>query len=133
MADYDLRWQQRFQNFEKAFHYLQQAMQIVNPDIIQKAGMIQFFEMTFELAWKMIKDYLEYQGFTDVKSPRAAVRKGFETGLIFNGHDWMQLLEDRNRTAHTYDEETATAIAALIHLKYYPLLKALYDTFNSKQ
>jgi len=95
----DIRWKQRFQNFEKALGYLEEAMNIDNPDIIQKAGMIQFFEMSFELAWNVIKDYLEEQGFTEVKSPRAALKKGFEIGLLKDGHSWMQLLGDRNITS----------------------------------
>jgi len=133
MENKDIRWKQRFQNFEKAIRHLGDALQIKNPDIIQKAGIIQFFEMSYELAWNTIKDYLEEQGFVDVKFPKAAIKKAFEMGLIVNGHTWMELLLDRNLTAHTYDEEKATEVEKLIHNKYYPLLKELYDTFKQKQ
>ncbi len=54
MENKDIRWQQRLQNFEKTLHYLEDAMKLKNPDIIQKAGMIQFFEMCFELAWRYL-------------------------------------------------------------------------------
>lgn len=128
----DIRWRQRFQNFEKSLQYLEQALNIAEPDIIQKAGLIQFFEMSFELAWNVIKDYLEEQGFIEIKSPRSALKKGFETGLIHDGHNWMMLLEDRNITSHAYDEATVNIIERLVHEKYYPLLKQLYDTLNSK-
>ena len=132
MDNQDVRWKQRFQNFTKSMHYLEQALKIPNPDIVQKAGIIQFFEMSFELAWNMIKDYLEEQGFIEIKSPRSALKKAFETGIIDNGHDWMDLLLDRNLTAHTYDEEKASDMEQLIQYKYFPLLKALHNSFNQK-
>ena len=103
MKKQDVRWKQRFQNYEKSLHHLEDALKIKKPDIIQRAGMIQFFEMTFELAWDTLKDYLEEQGFNEIKSPRAAIKKGFEIDLITDGESWLQLLEDRNLTAHAYD------------------------------
>lgn len=132
MNSEDVRWKQRFQNFEKAIGYLEQALQIPSPDIVQKAGIIQFFEMSFELAWNMVKDYLEDQGFVDIKSPRGALKKAFEMNILENGHDWMDLLQDRNLTAHTYDEQKATEMEQLIKNKYFPILKALQISFNQK-
>ena len=133
MDNKDIRWIQRFNNFNKAIFHLENALQIINPDITQKAGIIQFFEMSFELAWNMIKDYLEEQGFTDIKSPRAALKKAFEIGIIENGHDWMDLLQDRNLTAHIYDEQKANEMGLLIRNKYFPILKALQNTFKLKK
>lgn len=130
MADQDIRWRQRLSNYAKAMSYLEEAMQIVNPDVVQRAGLIQFFEMSFELAWKLLKDYLEYQGFVEVKSPRNAIKKAFEVGLLENGHDWMALLTDRNLTTHTYDEQKAYDMEMLIKHKYFQLLSALLKTFN---
>lgn len=132
MENKDIRWIQRFQNFTKSMNYLEQALQISNPDIVQKAGIIQFFEMSFELAWNLIKDYLEEQGFVDIKSPRGALKKAFEVGILENGHDWMDLLQDRNLTAHTYDEEKATEMELLIQNKYFSLLKELHNSFKQK-
>ena len=132
MESKDIRWQQQLQNFTKSMQYLENALQIPNPDIVQKAGIIQFFEMSFELAWNMVKDYLEEQGFVDVKSPKGALKKAFEMGIIENGHDWMDLLLDRNLTAHTYDEQKATEMELLIQNKYFPLLKALHKSFAQK-
>ena len=132
MSNKEIRWKQRFQNFEKSLAYLEQALDISEPDIIQKAGLIQFFEISFELAWNVIKDYLEEQGFIEIKSPRGALKKAFETGLIADGHSWMQLLDDRNITSHAYDEATVDMIEGLIRQKYYPLLKQLYDTLRNK-
>jgi len=132
MEDQDIRWMQRFQNFEKALSHLDVALQLKDPDILQKAGIIQFFEMSYELAWNTIKDYLEMQGFFDVKSPRDAFKKAFEIGLIEDGHSWMDLLLDRNLTSHAYDEEKATEVEKLIHQKYYPLLHQLYLTLKNR-
>ncbi len=132
MENEDIRWKQRFQNYRKSLKYLEQALDIPQPDIIQKAGLIQFFEMSFELAWNVIKDYLEEQGFVEIRSPRSALKTAFETGLIEDGHSWMQLLDDRNLTSHAYDEATVDIIENLIHQKYYPLLKQLYDTLSYK-
>jgi nucleotidyltransferase substrate binding protein (TIGR01987 family) len=112
--------------------YLENALQIPDPDIVQKAGIIQFFEMSFELAWKLLKDYLEELGFIDVKSPRSALKKAFEIGLLENGHHWMELLLDRNLTAHTYDEQKATEMEQLIHHKYFPVMKELLESFKHK-
>ncbi len=132
MADKDIRWQQRFHNYDKALKLLEEALQIPNPDMVQKAGIIQFFEMSFELAWNLVKDYLEEQGFVDVKAPKSALKKAFEMGIIENGHSWMDLLTDRNLTAHTYDEQKATELEALIEKKYFPILKALHISFKKK-
>ena len=132
MDNPDIRWEQRFQNYRKSMRYLEEALQIPDPDIVQKAGIIQFFEMSFELAWNMVKDYLEDQGFVEIKSPRGALKKAFEIGLLENGHDWMDLLIDRNLTAHTYDEQKATDMEQLIQNKYFPLLNALLISFKQK-
>ena len=130
----DVRWIQRFQNYSKAIKLLEDALKIDNPDFTQKAGIIQFFEMSFELSWNLLKDYLEMQGFIDVKTPREAINKAFEIGLIENGHVWMDLLSDRNLTSHTYEEAKANEVEKLIHFKYFPILKSLYLIFeqNSK-
>jgi nucleotidyltransferase substrate binding protein (TIGR01987 family) len=75
---------------------------------------------------------LEEQGHIEIRSPRSALKKAFETGLIEDGHSWMKLLDDWNITSHAYDEATLNTIEELIHRKYYPLLKQLYDTLNYK-
>ncbi len=87
--------------------------------------------MTFELSWSLPNDYLGSQGFLEIKTPRSALKKAFEVGLIRNGHNWMELLENRDLTTHSYDEAIAIEVEKLIHQNYYPLLKELYDTFRS--
>lgn len=132
MKNEDIRWKQRYANFSKAMGHLERALKIPEPDMVQKAGIIQFFEMSFKLAWNMVKDYLEDQGFVDIKSPRGALKKAFEVNILEKGHDWMELLQDRNLTAHTYDEQKATDMERLIQNKYFPILKELLDSFKEK-
>jgi nucleotidyltransferase substrate binding protein (TIGR01987 family) len=119
MSKEDIRWKQRFQNYQKSLNYLEDALAIIKPDLIQKAGLIQFFEMTFELAWNTMKDYLEEEGFLNLNSPREAIKKAFEIELITDGHTWLKALEDRNLTSRTYDEETASEVESLIRNNYY--------------
>jgi nucleotidyltransferase substrate binding protein (TIGR01987 family) len=130
MENKDIRWQQRLQNFEKSMQLLEKAMDIDRPDIIQKAGLIQFFEMSFELAWNTMKDYLEEQGFQEIRSPRDTIKKAFETGLIKNGQLWLESLQDRNNTSHAYDEKAAETIVTEICNSYFPLLKDLLKTLT---
>jgi nucleotidyltransferase substrate binding protein (TIGR01987 family) len=122
---HDIRWKQRLSNFKKSLAHLADAVKIKEPSIIQQAGTIQFFEMSFELAWKSVKDYLQEQGFIDIKSPKATIKKAFEISLIEDGHLWLEALENRNLATHTYDEKTAKKIYDLICNSYFPLLEEL--------
>jgi len=128
----DIRWKQRYANFSLAVGNLAASLRLEEPDIFQRAGMIQFFEMSFELAWKTLKDYLEYQGVQDIKSPRAVIKKAFEIGVVQDGETWLRGLEDRNMTAHTYDETSAREVEKLIRETYFPLLERLLDIFKQK-
>ncbi len=131
MIEEDIRWIQRFSNFERAFLLLQDSLKTEPLSILERAGLIQFFEMTFELAWKLLKDYEETEGFI-VKTPREAIKQAFQSGLISNGHDWIDALQDRNLTAHTYNEETAIAVETKIRSKYFQLLEEVYAYFKNK-
>jgi len=125
MRSKDIRYKQRFENFEKSFLLLQQALEIPEPSIVEEAGSIQFFEITFELAWKVMKDYLEYEGY-EIKSPRNAIKQAFSVGLVEDGERWLEALGDRNLTVHTYDETRAKIVYERIKRDYFPLLQAFY-------
>ena len=127
----DIRWKQRFENFNGAFKLLEDTVAISSPSVAERGGLIQFFEVTFELAWKLMKDYLESEGF-EVRSPRETIKTAFQAGLIKDGHLWMAALEDRNLTTHTYQEEKAIAIETKIKNDYYQILKELKDLIASK-
>jgi nucleotidyltransferase substrate binding protein (TIGR01987 family) len=119
--DTDIRWKQRFSNFQKATSQLIEFIEKGELNKFEVQGLIQCFEYTFELAWKTMKDYLEEEGFI-VKSPRETIKIAFQTQLIMAGHTWIDALEKRNLMAHTYDEERAMEAEALIRNKYYPII-----------
>lgn len=131
MTAQDIRWQQRFSQFQKAFSLLQSAIALEHPNVIERAGLIQFFEMAFELSWKLLKDYQNAQGF-NIQSPREAIKQAFQSGLIMQGHAWMDALEDRNLTTHTYNEQTAEQVEQAIRQTYYPLLLDLQAIFLAR-
>lgn len=128
----DIRWKQRFSNYEKATSQLTEFIEKGELNKFELQGLIQCFEYTFELAWKTMKDYLEEEGF-EVKSPRATMQTAFQTELILDGHAWIDALEKRNLMAHTYNEEFVHEAEELIRKKYYPAIKELYDKLKVKQ
>ncbi|MDP2903265.1 MAG: HI0074 family nucleotidyltransferase substrate-binding subunit [Methylovulum sp.] len=130
MDNQDSRWQQRFMQFEKAFVLLQSAMAINKPSVVERAGLIQFFEMAFELAWKFLKDFEEAEGFS-VKSPRDAIKQAYQAEIITQGQDWMDALEDRNLTTHTYNENTALAVEDKIRTAS-PLFRKAVSGFQTQ-
>jgi len=128
-TDKDIRWVQRFENFCRAFGELELAIEIGTPSRVERAGLIQFYEMSFELAWKIMKDYLEEEGY-EIQSPRAAIKQAFQSGLIADGESWLKALKDRNLTVHTYDEATAMEVERRIRTTYFPNLTELHTTFQ---
>lgn len=120
----DIRWKQRFTNYEKAFIQLSEAVGRTSYDSLAQAGLIQMFELVFELAWKTLKDKLEYDGFK-VNSPRDVLKISFQNAYIQNGELWIEALDSRNLLAHTYDEAKSNEARDLIRGKYFILLKDL--------
>ena len=127
----EIRWKQRFENFDKSYKLLKKYSSQEITTELERAGIIQFFEMTFELAWKVLKDYLESEGYM-VKSPRETVKQAFQIGLIDNGHIWIDALSNRNLTTHTYDEELATKMTSEILNAYLPELDKLYNKLSKE-
>ncbi|MBU1821187.1 MAG: nucleotidyltransferase substrate binding protein [Bacteroidetes bacterium] len=124
MNNQDIRWKQRFQNLEKAFLRLQAAVKTENPSDLEKAGIIQVYEFTFELGWKTVKDYLE-ESLVPVKFPRDTIKEGFKYELL-DGEIWMDMLEKRNLMSHTYNEESAELAYKLIIGTYFEAIEAVY-------
>ncbi|KKY01788.1 nucleotidyltransferase [Paraclostridium benzoelyticum] len=127
----EIRWKQRFENFEKSYKLLKKYSNQPIRTELERAGIIQFFEMTFELAWKVLKDYLESEGYM-VKSPRETVKQAFQIGLIDNGHIWIDALSNRNLTTHTYDEELAEKMTKEILMAYLPELDSMYKKLSKE-
>lgn len=125
----DIRWKQRFQNFENAFLFLKKACLLNAYDELQRAGLIQSFEFTFELGWKTLKDYLQDQGL-EVEFPREVIKQAFSSHLIKEGTLWIEMLDKRNQLAHTYNEEQAKLAVHTIKEKYFSLLEQVYTTLK---
>ena len=127
----DIRWKQRFANFEKAMLLMERTLQIEELSEAEMGGLIQFYEMAFELAWKLMKDYLAEDGFI-VKSPREAIKQAFQSELIVDGQVWLDAMRDRNLTAHTYNESIALQVIADISDEYYPALNQFYIDMKAR-
>ena len=138
MVSQTIRWQQRFNNYRKALAKLNQAVELLSEQIereeavdeLLQEGLIQRFEYTHELAWKVMKDYAEYQGYTDIRGSRDAIRKSLEMNLI-DDKRWMNTIEDRNLTVHNYDNEIASEIYDNIMNIYAPLFVAFESKMQS--
>ncbi len=97
-------------DYETALTQLESALSVpANSDLI-KAGCIQYFEFTFELAWKSIKLVSLSQGLPDCVSPKACLKQAFSMGWIGDEEIWLEMLDARNRMAHTYNAKHALAV-----------------------
>lgn len=121
----DIRWVQRFRNFNRAFLQLKKFIDKGDLNELEEQGLIKSFEYTYELAWNTLKDYFEYQGTNDLNGSRDAINEAFKNGIIKDGENWMNMFKDRNRTSHTYNESTAKEIVKSIRNIYFELFSNL--------
>lgn len=129
----DIRWEQRFENYKKALSQLKKFIDKGELSELENQGLVKAFEYTFELAWNTLKDFLEYQGQTELFGSRDTIRKAFNLNLIENGDGWMDMLKSRNQTSHTYNEETAEEICQAVRGVYYPLFQQLKSRLENLQ
>lgn len=129
----DIRWKQRFSNYEKALSQLQEGIENNGADPINiiKEGIVQRFEFTHELAWKVLKDYLLYEGIQNVTGSRSTTKEAFKIGLISDGQKWMDMIESRNNTVHTYNEKILEVEYDKIINQYFPLFIDLQAKMKS--
>ena len=128
----EIRWKQRFENYKKSYDLLEKYVDQSTYTELEQAGLIQIFEMSFELSWKVIKDYLESEGY-EIISPREAIKKAFEIGLIQDGEVWLEALVSRNTSVHTYDKSKIEALVDVVKEEYYPLLKSLKEALEERE
>jgi len=133
MSTQDIRWMQRFNHFSKALGQLSRFIEKGDLNELEKQGLIQVFEYTYELAWNTIKDYFEDQGETNIHGSRDALRLAFRRGLIADGETWMDMIRSRSLTSHTYNEDIAEKIATDITNRYFPEFMGLQSKMNSLQ
>jgi nucleotidyltransferase substrate binding protein (TIGR01987 family) len=125
----DIRWQQRFANFQRAFLLLRGAMDSNLPELsqLEKEGIIQRFEYTFELAWKVLKDKIENDGLIlDQVSPKAVIKQAFAAKYIDSPETWLRMIGDRNLMSNTYDFVKFEAVIQSIDSDYLPILQDWY-------
>ena len=129
----DIRWKQRLDNYQKALFQLTDAVEQHGEDSIDiiKEGIVQRFEFTHELAWKVMKDFLEYEGYQNITGSRSATKEAFNKGLIEEGQIWMNMLESRNKTVHTYKQNILDSEFAKIIDQYLPLFHKFCEKMKS--
>jgi nucleotidyltransferase substrate binding protein (TIGR01987 family) len=123
---------EKFGDYKRASLRLNEAMKIQIDNDIVYDGAIQRFEFTFELSWKVMKMYLEYVGISELRSPRSTIREAYTYGLIENGEQWIDMMIDRNKTSHLYDEDEAKLIYKKVKTTYNPLLMDLSNKLEEE-
>ena len=119
----DIRWAQRFENYRKALPQLTQAVGMYDEsaEALIREGILHRFEFTHELAWKVMKDFLEYEGHQNITGSRSASRQAFALGLLEgDAQVWMDMIHSRSRTVHTYDAQILEDEFRKVRYRYTP-------------
>ncbi|MER3475148.1 MAG: nucleotidyltransferase [Armatimonadota bacterium] len=133
MDKQDIRWIQRLRHYQRALAQLGRAVQLAQGrplSELEQQGLIQAFEYTHELAWNLLKDFLESRGVQNLYGSRDATREAYKRGLIAHGEVWMKMIETRNLTSHAYNESVAAQIAEAVCQLYYKEFEALRETMQ---
>ncbi len=129
----DIRWKQRFSNYLRAYGNLAEAVELSRTRPLTKLeqqGLIQSFEFTHELAWNVLKDYLEEKGISGLIGSKDATRTAFKNGLIEDGDSWMKMIEDRNLSSHTYNSDIAQSVADDILARFFSAFTLMSEKFT---
>lgn len=135
IEDRDIRWKQRFQNLGKAkskFEFALSELSKAKDNELYEMALIQTFEFTFELSWKTIKDYLKHGGVEDANLPREVIKQAFNLKIIEDGQVWINMLEDRNLMAHSYDDVRAKKAVRHIVEHYHKEISQVYRFLEMK-
>lgn len=127
-------WEQRLDSYRKALARLAEIVSAGKRRTLndfERDGLVQRFEFTHELSWKLMKAYAEYQGYDGIGGSRDATRKAYEMNLISDGQTWMDMIKSRNETSHNYDGEIAVETVEKILGRFYPLLAEFYQKMNN--
>ena len=133
MSDQDIRWKQRYKHFKQALSQLEKAVHLARQrplSELEEQGLIQSFEYTHALAWNVLKDFLEEQGLKNLIASKDSSREAFKRGLIQDGETWMDMVQSRNLSSHTYNRNIAREIAEKIIKNYAPEFKQLIKTME---
>lgn len=130
MSKPDVRWIQRYKHFSQAFEQLNRAVELAwqrSLSELEEQGLIQAFEYTHELAWNTLKEFLENLGVQPLYGSKDTTREAFKRGLIEDGQIWMEMINSRNLTSHTYNQQIASEIARTIRHGYHAAFRALLE------
>lgn len=127
----DIRWKQRFANYQSALQRLEDAVATNTEDRLSQEGVIQRFEFTFELAWKCLQDVFVERGLPEVRGPKPVLQQALTDNLISNGLIWMEMLKARNAASHMYDEAVFLKIYEHVRHDFLGPLQNLRTTFES--
>jgi dTDP-4-dehydrorhamnose reductase len=120
--EFDVRWKQRFENYVRALDQLTplvNSLQDKAPADVDKLALVKAFELSFELAWNVMKDYLTRQGVKAIIGSRDAIRYAVQNGLIVDGEVWTAMIDSRNKAAHMYSDEIAGKLIRDVMEKYH--------------
>lgn len=134
MTNNDIRWKQRFDNYRRALQTLTEAVKLSQQrplSRLEQQGIIQGFEFTHELAWNVLKDYLEEQGYVSIIGSKNATRQAFKNNLITDGDVWMDMIKARNLSSHTYNIELAENITKDIVDRFYKSFCSMEQKFTT--
>ena len=133
--DPDIRWKQRFQNFDRAFVLLRDALEN-GPDALnqlEKEGVIQRFEFSFELAWKTLKDFMEQDGFVFATiTPRQVLKDAFAAKILADGQVWIDMLDHRNLLSRTYNLAKFEEAVNAVHERYLDAFDHLHEFLQGR-
>ncbi len=126
----DIRWIQRLSNWNRALAQLDKFIQQKNLNDLEKQGLIQAFEYNHELAWKTQKDFLQNRGYNELFGSKDVTRQAFEVELVLDGEVWMDMIQSRNESSHTYNSEIQEKIVKSIVTEYYSAFCTLNEKLN---
>lgn len=129
------KWQYKLQNFGKAINLLQEIklLDLEKLSLLEKEGVVQRFEFTTELAWKTLKEKMEYDGIVlDKISPKAVLKTAFHYKYIDFIDDWLTMIDCRNALSHTYNFALSEQIIRDIQNKFVDLLVSLSEKLQEE-
>ncbi len=132
MGATDIRWKLRFENYTDALHTFEQVVpRYAVLSELEKDGLIQRFEFTFDLAWKVMQDFLKYAGYPDIKGPRAYITQMAQDNLI-DAFVWEETLTTRNELSHIYNEDKSRVLLDKIVADFLPVLQEFKRQMEKK-
>jgi nucleotidyltransferase substrate binding protein (TIGR01987 family) len=129
---HDIRWKQRFENYAKAFQSLKEAVEQEELNELERNGLIQRFEFTLDLSWKVMKDYLQEKGFTFKPTPKDTLRLAQQSKFIDYAQELIDGIDIRNELSHDYSGEKFARSERVLREETFPALKSLYEFFENE-